>query len=60
MDEFSRYNHIKMANEDEEKTIFITLWGTFCYKMMSFRLKNIVASYLKAIVTLFHGMMHKN
>jgi len=31
---FSGYNHIKMAPEDMEKTTFITLWGTFCYKVM--------------------------
>ena len=39
MDGFLRYNQIKMAPEDIEKTTFITLWGTFCYKVMSFGLK---------------------
>ncbi|XP_052485191.1 uncharacterized protein LOC105778992 [Gossypium raimondii] len=29
-----RYNQIKMAPEDMEKTTFITMWGTFCYKYM--------------------------
>ena len=38
MDEFSGYNQIKMASEDMEKTMFITLWGTFCYKVISFGL----------------------
>ncbi|RDX71133.1 hypothetical protein CR513_49556, partial [Mucuna pruriens] len=33
MDGFSRYNQIKMALEDMEKTIFITLWRTFCYRI---------------------------
>ena len=32
MDEFLGFNQIKMASEDREKTMFITLWGTFCYK----------------------------
>ena len=36
MDRFSRYNQIKMAPEDMEKTKFITPWGNFCYRMMSF------------------------
>ncbi|KAA0037783.1 Retrovirus-related Pol polyprotein from transposon 17.6 [Cucumis melo var. makuwa] len=38
---------------------FITLWGTFCYKVMPFGLKNAGATYQRAMVTLFHDMMHK-
>ena len=59
MDEFSGYNQILMAPEDKEKTTFITLWGTFCYKVMPFGLKNAGATYQRAMVTLFHDMMHK-
>ncbi|KAK5786933.1 hypothetical protein PVK06_041583 [Gossypium arboreum] len=53
------YNQIKMAPKDMEKTIFITMWGTFCYKVMPFGLKNAEATYQRAMVTLFHDMMHK-
>jgi len=59
MDGFSGYNQIKMAPKDMEKTTFITLWGTFCYKVMPFGLKNAGATYQRAMVTLFHGMMHR-
>jgi len=59
MDGFSGYNRIKMAPEDMEKTTFVTLWGTFCYKVMSFGLKNARATYQQAMVALFHDMMHK-
>ena len=59
MDGFSGYNQIKMTLEDMEKTIFITLWGTFCYKVMSFGLKNAGATYQRAMVAPFHDMMHK-
>ena len=45
MDGFSRYNQILMALEDMEKTFFITEWGTYCYKVMSFGLKNAKATY---------------
>ncbi|PKI57825.1 hypothetical protein CRG98_021771, partial [Punica granatum] len=48
-----------MAEEDKIKTTFITMWGTFCYKVMSFGLKNAEATYQRAMVTLFHDMMHK-
>ncbi|KAI5411754.1 hypothetical protein KIW84_056718 [Lathyrus oleraceus] len=53
------YNQIKMAPEDMEKTIFITPWGTFCYRVMPFGLKNAGATYQRAMTTLFHDMMHK-
>ena len=59
VDGYSGYNQIKMAPEDMEKTTFITPWGTFCYKVMSFGLKNVGATYQRAMVTLFHDMMHK-
>jgi len=59
MDGFFGYNQIKMAPKDMEKTTFITLWGTFCYKVMSFGLKNDGATYQRAMVALFHDMMHK-
>lgn len=48
-----------MVEEDREKTIFITPWGTFCYKVMPFKLKNVGATYQRAMVTFFHDMIHK-
>jgi len=59
MDGFSGYNQIKMALEDKAKTPFVTPWGTYCYKVMPFGLKNAGATYQRAMVTLFHDMMHK-
>ncbi|KAG8484957.1 hypothetical protein CXB51_021413 [Gossypium anomalum] len=59
MDGFSGYNQIKMHPEDMEKTTFVTMWGTFCYKVMPFGLKNTGATYQRAMVTLFHDMMYK-
>lgn len=41
MDGFSGYNQINMAEEDREKTTFITEWGTFCYKVMPFGLNRV-------------------
>ena len=59
MNEFSSYNQIRMALKDMEKTTFLTMWGTFCYKVMPFGLKNVETTYQRAMVTLFHDMMHK-
>lgn len=58
MDGFSGYNQIKMANEDKLKTAF-THWGTFVYDVMRFGLKNAKATYQRAMVTLFHDIIHQ-
>ena len=59
MDGFSGYNQIQMALEDLEKTSFITPWGTYCYKVMPFGLKNASATYQRAATTLLHDLIHK-
>ena len=59
MDGFSGYNQIKMAEQDQEKTAFTTQWGTFCYKVMPFGLKNAGSTYQRAMTTQFHDMMHR-
>lgn len=48
-----------MVLDDVEKTTFITPWGTICYKVMPFGLKNVGATYQRAMMTLFHDMIHK-
>lgn len=48
-----------MAPEDGAKTFFITSWGTFCYKIMPFVLKNVGAIYQREMTALFHDMMNK-
>ena len=58
MDCFYGYNQIKMAPEDMEKTTFVTQWGTFRYKVMPFGLKNARVTYQRAMVALFHDMIH--
>jgi hypothetical protein len=45
MNGFSGYNHIKMAKDDKENTTFVTLWGTFYYKVKSFGLKIVRTTY---------------
>ena len=45
MNAFSGYNQIKVNEEDQEKTSFVTSQGIFCYKVMPFELKNAGAMY---------------
>ncbi|RVW94945.1 Retrovirus-related Pol polyprotein from transposon 17.6 [Vitis vinifera] len=35
-------------------------WGTYCYKVMPFGLKNAGATYQRTATTLFHDMMHRD
>ena len=57
---FSGYYKILMTPEDMEKTIFIIEWGTYCYRVMPFGLKNVGATYYRVATTLFHDMMHRD
>ena len=45
MDEFSGYNQILMHLDNQEKTVFITERGIFCYEVMPFGLKNTGAMH---------------
>ena len=45
IDAFSGYNQIKMSEEAQERTSFVTNQGLFCYKVMPFGLKNAEATY---------------
>uniref|UniRef100_A0A2N9IK69 Uncharacterized protein n=1 Tax=Fagus sylvatica TaxID=28930 RepID=A0A2N9IK69_FAGSY len=48
----------RWTEEDKSKTAFVTHWGTFVYDVMPFGLKNAGATYQRAMVTLFHDMIH--
>ena len=45
IDAFSSYNQIRMHEDNQEKTSFVTSQGLFCYKVMPFDLKNAGATY---------------
>ena len=59
MDGFSRYNQIKMAPKDAEKTAFRTPMGNFYYTVMPFGLKNAGATYQRVMTAIFHDIMHQ-
>jgi hypothetical protein len=54
LDCYSGYHHIALREEDQSKTSFITPFGIYCYKTMSFGLKNAGATSQRAIQTC-HG-----
>ena len=58
IDGFSGYKQIRLAEEDQDKTSFTTPWGTYCYVVMPFGLKNAGATYQRAMMVIFHDMIH--
>ena len=60
MDAFFGYNRIKMDEEDQEKTLFVTNQGLFCYKVMSFSLKNTGATYQRLMNKMFAHQIGRN
>lgn len=58
MNGFYDYNQIRMAQEDMEKTTLINPWGTFCYKVTPFGLKNTSTTYQRAMAKLIQNMIH--
>ena len=60
MDAFSGYNQIRMDEVDQEKTSFVTNQGLFCYKVMSFGLKNVGATYQRLVNHMFRPQIGHN
>ncbi|KAG9453150.1 hypothetical protein H6P81_006054 [Aristolochia fimbriata] len=59
MDGSSGYNQIRMDPKDEELIAFHTPKGIFCYKVMSFGLKNAGATYQREMQNIFNDFLHK-
>ena len=57
MNAYSGYNQIRMSPEDEDKTIFTTDRGLYCYKVMSFGLKNAGATYQRLVNKIFANLI---
>ena len=60
MNAFSGYNQILMDEADQEKIVFITSRGLFCYKVMPFGLKNAGATYQWLVNKMFHNQIGRN
>src|SRR6185312_6577154 len=60
LDCYLGYHQIAVKEEDQIKTTFITLFGAYAYKTMSFGLKNAGATYQRAIQLFFTNQLHHN
>jgi hypothetical protein len=59
-DMFSRYHQIRVRKEDEEKTSFITPFGTFCFVRMLEGLKNAGCTFSRMIAIVLHPQLRRN
>ena len=60
MDAFSGYDQIRMHEDDQEKTSFITSQGLFYYRVMPFGLKNAGATYQRLMNRMFAPQIGRN
>ena len=60
LDSFLGYNQIRIAPIDEELNALQTPKGIYCYKVMSFGLKNIGATFQRAMQKIFDDILYKN
>jgi hypothetical protein len=57
---YSGYHQIALHPDDEDKTVFITPHDIYCYKVMTFGLKNAGATYQMAIQKCLKSQIGKN
>ncbi|GAA0187324.1 hypothetical protein LIER_34612 [Lithospermum erythrorhizon] len=60
MDPSRGYHQVRMLPEDEEKTAFFIECGLFCWKVISFGLKNTGATYQRMVNTIFANQIGRN
>lgn len=60
LDAYSGYNQIRINPDDQEKTSFITKYGTYCYKVIPFGLKNVGATYQRLVNQMFKQQIGKS
>jgi hypothetical protein len=60
LDMFSGYHQIRVRKEDQEKTSFITPFGTFCFVRTPEGLKNAGCTFSRMIAIVLHPQLRRN
>lgn len=58
MDGFASYNQIMIVKDDHHKTSFQWELHTYCYRIMSFGLKNARVTYQHVVTSTFHNLIN--
>ena len=59
LDGYSGYFQIEIAAEDQEKTTFTCLFGTYAYKRMPFGLCNAPATFQRCMLSIFSDLVER-
>ncbi|MCO5574473.1 hypothetical protein L7F22_028258 [Adiantum nelumboides] len=59
-DGYSRYFQIRIAEEDQKKTTFVTPWGCFSYRVIPFGLTNAPATFQRFVTHVFQPFFGKS
>ncbi|MCO5552515.1 hypothetical protein L7F22_006027 [Adiantum nelumboides] len=59
-DGYSGYFQIRIAEEDQKKTTFVTPWGCFAYRVMPFGLTNATATFQRFVTHVFQPFFGKS
>ena len=59
LDGYSGYFQIEIATEDQEKTTFTCLFGTYAYRRMPFGLYNAPATFQRCMLSIFNDMVER-
>jgi hypothetical protein len=59
LDGFFGYNQVLVVEEDRPKTTFVTPWGTYAYVCMPFGMKNVGATFQRAMDHAFNDLIGK-
>ena len=59
IDEFSGYNQVPIAKEDQKKMTFVCEFGSFAYKVMPFGIKNAPTVFSRIVVKKFQEYIYK-
>ena len=57
LDVYSGYHQIVMKESNQLATSFIIFFGSFCYVLMLFGLKNLGATYLRCMLKCFRDLI---
>ena len=57
LDQYSKYNQIAIAPEDQEKTTFTCPYGTFAFRRMPFGLCNSLATFQYCMMAIFSDLI---